>query len=119
MPSNRGSGKKKATCDVTNVNRCWKEEHSVRKVAIKWDRIFEPSRIVDEDDKTPIIKFSIKDAVHNQYVLIPILERMAALPEHPLPYLKPLAHEFLALQKLDRLFLFCHIMHVCIHTTRF
>lgn len=94
MPSKRGSGTKMAACDVTNVNRCWKEEHSVRRVAVKWDRIFEPSKIVDEDNKAPIIKFSIKDAVHNQFVLVPILERMAASPEHPLPYLKPLAHEF-------------------------
>lgn len=80
-------------CDVDQVSRLWKESHSVRRVAVRSDRLFEsPRKAVEGEEKIPV-KLCIKDAIHNQNVLIPILHRMASHPKHPLPYLKPLAHE--------------------------
>lgn len=85
---------RKAACDVSTVHRCWKDAHSVRRVSVKCDRLFETSSTVGELDEKPNIKFTIKDAVHNQFVLVPLLERMSKHPHHPIPYLKPLAHEY-------------------------
>ncbi|CAK9032793.1 unnamed protein product [Durusdinium trenchii] len=54
-------------------------------VAIRSDRLFESHKGAKAEQP---LKICIKDAVHNMYVLIPLLEKMALDPSHPLPYLK-------------------------------
>ena len=83
-----------ASCNIENVNRQWKEAAAVRLVAVKRDRLFE-SCMASEGENLPL-KFSIKDAIHNQFVLIPVLRAMALDPKHPLPILKHLARESLS-----------------------
>ena len=90
MPPKESQGASKATCDVENVYRQWKECPGIRHTAIKLDRIFEPSR------KDEPVKFCIRDCVHNQLVIIPLLERMARDPSHPIPYIKALCREHLS-----------------------
>lgn len=78
------------SCDVHNIHREWKEQAAVRHVAVQRDRLFHSYQ-----GEGYSIKFVIKDAVHNQHVLIPMLKRMAILNKHPLPKLKNLAKEML------------------------
>ena len=77
----------KPACNVELVYRDWKSSPGVRAVVVKWDRLFEATK----EDET--IKICIKDAVHNQCVIKPVLHRMAADPSHPLPYVKTLMRE--------------------------
>lgn len=94
MPSaqRKAAAAARQTCAVDSAHRSWKDHHAVRRLAVKADRLFEPSKPSDGDEKPPV-KFCIKDAVYNQHVLVPLLERMAEFPHHPLPRVKPLAHE--------------------------
>ena len=87
MPFKDQDGNDLPTCDVTDVYKDWKLSGSVRMVALRSDRLFESSK------PNGSIKFSIVDAVHNQYVLKPLLERMAQHDHHPVPYVKELARE--------------------------
>ena len=123
----------KPSCDVENLHREWKDSAGVRNVAIKQDRLFESSKRVGDSDvqgEKATLKFCIKDAVHNQFVLMPILQRMAAVEGHPLPYLKPLARESLKLKgskfctsylkdrsfKTSVLFLYIFSFYISIHS---
>jgi len=63
MPFKDEDGNDLPTCDVADVYKDWKLSASVRMVALRSDRLFEPSKPKES------IKFSIVDAVHNQYVL--------------------------------------------------
>jgi len=94
MPRAKPSAKVGPPCDVQHIYREWKASAGVRNVAVKRDRIFESS--VGDDSG---IKFVIKDAAHNELVLIPILKRMAATPQHRLPNVKDLAREMLGFKK--------------------
>lgn len=85
----------KPVCNVETVSREWKEIPGVRHVAVQRDRLFE-SHIQGETEDKVAIKFCIKDAVHNQQVLIPLLRRMSVDKVHPIPHLKPLARESLS-----------------------
>ena len=78
-------------CNVDGVWKEWKQQAAVRHVAVETDRLFESSQGAKQ-----AIKFCIKDAVRNEYVLAPLLYRMAMVENHPLPYVKPLANESLA-----------------------
>ena len=79
------------TCEIENVYRSWRDSIAVRHVAVRNDRLFEFPKPKDGSElKT---KISIKTAVHNQYVLIPLLAKMAEHTGHPLPKVKPLARE--------------------------
>lgn len=109
MPSATSGKVKMTACDATHVYRAWMEAHSVRRVAISCDRLFESSVPSDKNGHTTPVKFTIKDSIHNQYVLIPLLERMAEHPGHPLPYIKPLAKEFPILLAPANFFLFIDI----------
>lgn len=83
----------RAACETELIYRAWKESNAVRMVALRTDRLFEfPKPKGGGESKSRV---SIKNAVHNQYVLIPLLKNMAMHPEHPLPYIKPLAGETL------------------------
>ena len=75
-------------CHVEGVYKEWKDAPAVRQVVIETDRLFQSS-----SDERKAIKFCIKDAVRNQYVLAPVLFRMALNDSHPLPCLKVLARE--------------------------
>lgn len=77
----------KPACNAELVYRDWKSSPGVRAVVVRRDRLFEPATANQN------IKICIKDAVHNQCVIKPVLYRMAADPSHPLPYLKPLLRE--------------------------
>lgn len=85
----------KPSCDVENISREWKDAPAVRLVAVRRDRLFESSKVRSDVDENQPLKFCIKDAVHNQYVLIPMLRRMAMQKNHPLPSLKAIAREIL------------------------
>lgn len=92
----RGSGQAKverSTCETENINRAWMNSDAVRFVTIRNDRMFESHRGRGADK---VVKVSIKDAVHNKFALIPLLESMASHDGHPLPYVKDLARETLA-----------------------
>ena len=96
MPRRSAADPRRPACSIDRVHREWKEAPAVRLVSVKRDRLFESSK--DKDNTTASsIKFCIKDAVHNQFVLIPLLRRMAAHETHPLPPLKALAQETLGL----------------------
>lgn len=96
MPSKpNSSDAAKPVCNVERVSREWKALPGVRHVAVQRDRLFE-SHIQGESHEKVAIKFCIKDAVHNQQVLIPLLERMSVDKAHPIPHLKPLAQESLS-----------------------
>ena len=82
-------------CDIENIHREWKAEAAVRHAAINTDRLFESS-MNTEGLERKAVKFCIKDAVYNQYVMAPLLYRMAQEPSHPLPTLSNLARESLA-----------------------
>lgn len=86
------SSSTRPSCDPELVYRTWKATDSIRMVAIRSDRLFESHKGAKAEQP---LKICIKDAVHNMYVLIPLLEKMALDPSHPLPYLKPLARETL------------------------
>lgn len=89
MPRTRSGAKEPgATCDVENVYREWQDNQAVRQVAVSTDRLF----VSHKGEKEPL-KFSIKDSVRNMHVVTPVLQRMAAHPSHPLPYLKQIARE--------------------------
>lgn len=94
MPFKGDDGMLLPTCDVEMVYREWKDDPSVRMVACRTDRIFESSKTSGAD--VVGVRFNIKDAVHNQCVLKPLLHRMAQHPHHPVPYVKELAKESLA-----------------------
>ena len=85
-----------ATCDVLDVYKDWKKEPSVRLVTLRADRLFEASGQHASTERLSV-KFNIKDAVHNQFVLKPLLHRMAQHDHHPVPYVKDLAREKLGL----------------------
>ena len=72
----------------------------VREVAVRTDRLFASAKGDREQ-----VKFCIKDAIYNQHVLMPLLQKMSEVPSHPLPYLKPLARENLGAQFLS----FCFV----------
>lgn len=93
MPFKDKDGNALPACDTDLVYREWKNEPSVRLVTVKRDRMFEPTN--SDKDPLPDIKINIRDCVHNQYVLKPLLHRMAKYSHHPLPYIKPLAREIL------------------------
>lgn len=105
MPFKDKEGKELPTCEISRVYREWKEQPAVRQVAIRADRLFEASRPPAADGVPAGIKFGIRDAVHNQFVLRPLLQRMAQNPHHPVPYVKELGAESLA-QALYKLFLY-------------
>ena len=94
MPFKDKDGNLLETCDVSGVYKEWKEAPSVRLVALRADRLFESSKsMVPNGGEKGTIKFNIKDAVHNQFVLKPLLERMSQHDHHPVPYVKDLARE--------------------------
>lgn len=98
MPFKDKDGNLLETCDVSGVYKEWKEAPSVRLVALRQDRLFESSKPpVPKGEEKVGIKFNIKDAVHNQFVLKPLLERMSQHDHHPVPYVKDLAREKLIL----------------------
>ena len=77
-------------CDVERVHREWKDTPAVRHISVRRDRLFESHKSHPDSDEHSGIKFCIKDAVHNQHVLLPLLRRMAHDEKHPLPSLKSL-----------------------------
>lgn len=81
----------RSPCLVEGVYKEWKNAPAVRNVVLETDRLFQSSC-----HERKAIKFCIKDAVYNQYVLAPVLFRMAMVDSHPLPCLKVLARENLA-----------------------
>ena len=83
------------SCDAGRVHREWKQEPAVRHAVVKNDRMFE-SHLVESGKEVPAVKSTIKDAVHDQFVLIPLLQRMAQHANHPVPYVNDLARESLA-----------------------
>ncbi len=91
MPSS-SSAKKRAACETQHVSRAWHDSHVMRRVAVRRDRLFESFKSTDSESYP--IKVCIKDSIHNQYVLIPLLEKMALHSHHPLPTIKALAKEF-------------------------
>ena len=100
MPRRRAADPDRPVCNLERVHREWKESAAVRLVSVRRDRLFESSNCkpgVGDDPTCATIKFCIKDAVHNQFVLIPLLRRMASDGKHPLPPLKDLARENLDL----------------------
>ena len=98
MPRRRDPNKPR--CDIENVHRDWKEAPAVRLAAVRNDRLFESSGKVGDSPSggKPAVKACIKDAVHNQYVLLPLLERVALVENHQLPCLKDIARESLRLK---------------------
>ena len=82
----------KVACDIENVYREWKAAPACRHVAVETDRIFE-----SHEGKGKGVKFCIKDAVHNKFVLTPLLERLRFTPQMKLPSVKALAREILVL----------------------
>ena len=105
MPRRRDPNKPR--CDIENVHREWKEAPAVRLAAVRNDRLFESPRKVGDSPGggQPSVKACIKDAVHNQYVLLPLLQRMALVEGHQLPFLKDIARESLRSMKLPISFL--------------
>ena len=93
MPFKDRDGTDLATCSVGDVYKVWKEEASVRMVAVRADRLFEPSAAKTPTDQPRGIRMNIRDTVHNMYVLKPLLERMVEHTHHPVPYVKDLARE--------------------------
>ena len=93
MPFKDKDGNPLPTCEVDGVYKDWKAENAVRLVAVRSDRLFEPTKAKDPSGEPMSIKFNIKDSVHNQFVLKPMLQRMAMYEHHPLPYVKDLARE--------------------------
>lgn len=91
----------KPACDVELLSREWKQAPAVRLVAVEADRL-----LVSPDGKGESIKICIKHAVHNKFALIPVLERMAKHPSHPIPYIKPLAKESPSLIYMDLSFFY-------------
>ena len=79
-------------CNIDGVWKEWKQQAAVRHVAVEHDRMFASS----QGDQKKSVKICIKDAVHNQHVLAPVLRRMAVAEKHKLPYVKILANESLA-----------------------
>ena len=97
MPFKDKHGNLLATCNVDKVAREWKENPAVRAICVKRDRMFESIKH-EADGEPPVeIRINIKDCVHNRNVLIPLLKRMAEHDHHPVPYVKGLARENLAL----------------------
>ena len=82
----------KVACDIENIYREWKAAPACRHVAVEDDRMFQ-----SHQGKNKTVKFCIKDAVHNKFVLTPLLERLTVTPEHKLPSVKALAREILVL----------------------
>ena len=80
----------KVACNIENVYREWKANPAVRKVIIARDRMFESWKGPSDG-----VKFGIKDAVHNRFVLIPLLEKLSVTPGLKLPSVKSLAREIL------------------------
>ena len=90
MPRPAAASCPRPSCDVERVHREWKDTPAVRHVSVRRDRLFESHQPHPDSDEKVSIKFCIKDVVHNQYVLIPLLRRMAHDEKHPLPSLKSL-----------------------------
>ena len=99
MPSNASklAAAAKPSCNVENINREWKDAPAVRLVAVRRDRLFESSKVRSDLEENQPLKLCIKDAVHNKYVLIPMLRRMAMMKNHILPSVKAIAREILCL----------------------
>lgn len=114
MPrKNRAS--KRPSCDTQLIHREWKQEPAVRHTAVKTDRLFESSQ-ASENGQSTAIKFCIKDAVHNRFVLEPLLHRMAKVEVHPLPYLDNLLNERLAsITHIVYIFSYLSICNMHIH----
>ena len=93
MPCKDKFGNPLPTCEVGGVYKEWKAENAVRLVAVRSDRLFESSKAKDPSGEPVGVKFNIKDSVHNQFVLKPLLQRMALHEHHPLPYIKDVARE--------------------------
>ena len=83
---------RKVACDIENIYREWKAAPACRHVAVETDRIFQ-----SHQGRGKAIKFCIKDAVHNKFVLTPLLERLTLTPQLKLPSVKALAREILVL----------------------
>ena len=96
MPSKLAAAAK-PSCNVENINREWKDAPAVRLVAVRRDRLFESSKVRSDLEENQPLKLCIKDAVHNKYVLIPMLRRMAMMKNHTLPSVKAIAREILCL----------------------
>ena len=94
------------SCDINDIHREWKEQAAVRHVAINTDRLFESSMNTPGLEKKSV-KFCIKDAVHNQHVMAPLLYRMARDPTHPLPTLSNVARESLVYKCYDSFLSLC------------
>ena len=103
MPSAAARAKRasRSTCDTSNIHREWRQEAAVRHTAVNTDRLFQSHQDVQGGERHSI-KFSIKDAVHNEFVLAPLLFRMARDRTHPIPYLEDLARESLAYLEFDQ-----------------
>jgi hypothetical protein len=93
MPFKDEFGNPLPTCEVDGVYKEWKAENAVRMVAVRSDPLFEPNKAKDSSGEPIGVKFNIKDSVHNQFVLNPMLQRMAQHQHHPLPYVKDVAQE--------------------------
>lgn len=87
MPSKAAQQASEGSCKVDNVYREWMDAPAVRLAMVEKGRLFQPKKVGEQ------LKICIKDAVLNKHVLIPLLKKMASTPEHPIPYLKPLARE--------------------------
>lgn len=92
MPPKKAPQAAMSSCDVENVYREWKDQRAVREVAISTDRLFISHKGPEES-----LKFTIKDSVRNQHMIMPLLHRMAQDPAHPLPTVKSLARETLGI----------------------
>lgn len=96
MPFKGENGEDLPACDVKLVVREWAEDTNVRRVCVNKGRMFESASTPTNNEEPPV-RINIRDCVRNMYALKPCLERMAKHDHHPVPYVKDLGRERLAL----------------------